>query len=381
MGLWGIYSTKDETPKRVYDSLRAYYDPEGKIVGFSAIIAKIRQRKPNEYQENHQIEELKEKIEMDTFCKIAQESSSQIIISKDDEFFQEEIFQKEPSNIDVSNSKAFTTLNLYSGMARIVEQSTCVELTNASISSGIALVHVITDHYEFIEEVPSTLFEHFMKNWINTLKKTINVLNEMKKGLKVEAYCFINMGQLSGASIPHLHAQSIIDTNHVGEGRGSYSFKKSYRETLERTGKCLVCEYNEKPEKDQLGQKLLIDERTIFANENWLCMVALAAEAEGHLRLIPRRHRSNLTELTEEEISDLASALLMANKLMYKYNGKRLERNVLVREDYSSEKKMHMIIDILPIRNYSGGSSLSDLAVCSKSPMKVASEMKKLLEQ
>ena len=380
MGYWGIYSTKEETPKRVYDSLSSYYNLEGKIVGFSSIIAKIRQEKPNEYQKKQLVEETREKKEIDTFCKIAQDSSSQIIISKDDQFFPEELFKKEPSKIDVSNSKAYTTLNLYSGLVRIVEESTCLELKDTTISSGIALVHVITEHYEFIEEVPLALFELFMKNWINTLKETIIVLQEMKKGLKVEAYCFINMGKLSGASIPHLHAQSIIDTNNVGEGRGTYSFKKAYRETLEKTGKCLACEYTKKPKKDQLGQELLIAERTIFSNESWLCITALAAKAEGHLRLITKRHRSNLTELTEKEIIDLASALLMANKLMYSYNGKRLERNVLFREDYSSEKKMHMIIDILPIRNYSGGSSLSDLAVCAKNPIKVASEMKKILD-
>jgi galactose-1-phosphate uridylyltransferase len=379
MGLWGIYSTKDETPKRVYDSLCSYVNQEGKIVGFSSIIAKIRQSKPNEYQEKQTVE-LKEKIEIDSFCKIAKKSSSQIIISKDDQFYPEEIFQKEPSNIDVSNSKAFTTLNLYSGITRIVGKTTCLELKDTSISSGIALVHVITDHFEFIEEVPLTLFEHFMKNWIMTLSKTMTVLQEMKKDLNAEVFCFINMGRLSGASIPHLHAQSIINTNHIGGGRGSYSFKKAYRKTLKKTGKCLACEYQKNPERDQLGQELFINDRTIFSNENWLCVTALAAEAEGHLRLIPKKHRSNLTELTEEEIIDLAAALLEANELMYRYNGKRLERNVLFREDYSSEKKMHMIIDILPIRRYSGGSSLSDLAVCGENSVKVASEIKKLLD-
>ena len=379
MGYWGIYSTNDETPKRIYDSLRSYINPEGKIVGFSSIISKIRHIKPNDYQRSDlPVEERKEDEGVDIFCRIAKESKTQIIISIDEQFFPERLFQKEQSNIDVSSSKAYTTLNLYSGMARIVGKSTCLELTDSSVSSGIALVHVITDHYEFIEEVPLVLFEHFMKNWINTLKKTLTVLHEKKKGLKAEVYCFINMGQLSGASIPHLHAQSIIDTNNAGEGRDSYSFKKAYRETLEKTGKCLACEFKNNPVKDQLGQELFITERTIFSNDNWLCLTSLAADAEGHLRLVSKKHRSNLSELTEKEIIDLAAALLMANKLMYKYNGKRLERNVLFREDYSSEKKMHMIIDILPIRKYSGGSSLSDLAVCSKSPIEVALEMKKL---
>ena len=153
--------------------------------------------------------------------------------------------------------------------------------------------------------------------------------------------------------------------------------KKAFRETLEKTGKCLACEFKNKPEKDQLGQKLFIEERTVFENDNWLCLVALAAESKGHLRLIPKKHRANLSELTEKEIEDLAEVLLKANKLMYEYNGKRLERNVLIREDYSSEKKMHMIIDILPIRKHAGGSSLSDLAVSAERPEKVASEMKK----
>ena len=154
---------------------------------------------------------------------------------------------------------------------------------------------------------------------------------------------------------------------------------------------CLACELSKNEEKiiDPIGQDLLLKERTIFENDEWLVVTAFSPERDGQLRIFPKRHVSQFIYLDDKQISKLAEALVIANKALdnfikgASYSMHLLQdRNILFRQDnIGYDSGMHMIIDIIPIQRIGGAEIMETYRIATMFPEDVAMIMRESLKE
>lgn len=109
---------------------------------------------------------------------------------------------------------------------------------------------------------------------------------------------FENRGSVMGCSNPHPHGQ-IWATERIPDLPAKED--KAQRERLEKTGKCLLCEYVE--------AELAKGDRIIFRNDSFVALVPFWAVWPFETMVLPLRHISEIDELTPKEIADFADAL------------------------------------------------------------------------
>ncbi len=169
-----------------------------------------------------------------------------------------------------------------------------------------------------------------------------------------------NHGKAGGASLLHPHSQ-IFATPFVPEHlheevTGSYMY-------YQQNGSCVYC---------QMIMKELSDkERVVIDDEDFLVFCPFAARVPYALRIIPKRHMANFTEVTDEERKALGRVLKQTlQKLYYKLNNPAynyyihtlpISHRVMTRYDLNS---YHWHLEILPRLNVWGGFELgSDVYV------------------
>ncbi|HUX45117.1 MAG TPA: UDP-glucose--hexose-1-phosphate uridylyltransferase [Terracidiphilus sp.] len=109
---------------------------------------------------------------------------------------------------------------------------------------------------------------------------------------------FENRGAMMGASNPHPHGQ-IWSTGFVPDEPAAES--KAQREHLEKTGRCLLCEY--------VATERAAGERVVLENEHFMALVPWWAVWPFEVLLVSKRHLGAMPELTTEERDGLADAL------------------------------------------------------------------------
>jgi UDPglucose--hexose-1-phosphate uridylyltransferase len=109
---------------------------------------------------------------------------------------------------------------------------------------------------------------------------------------------FENRGAMMGASNPHPHGQ-IWATDFVPDEPSAET--AAQREHMERTGRCLLCEYVE--------AERAAGERIIFENEHFTALVPWWAVWPFEAMIVSRRHCGAMPELSDAERDGLADAL------------------------------------------------------------------------
>ena len=130
-------------------------------------------------------------------------------------------------------------------------------------------------------------------------------------------------------------------------------------------------------------------ERFVYENDTWQVITAYAPEKDGHLRIIPKRHVKRLIDLKKEEFTDLADALIIANKALSSFvskNGTALklswDRNILVRQQYLGYTgAFHLFLEILPIQSTSGAELMDNHHISEIFPERVAALMREYLRE
>jgi len=388
-GSWGIYTNAKFSPFGRWDPFRTIRTDSGNKIGHHTFFSTIRGNRPHEYS-SPEITSFttKDSVSLDTFCELSKGNLPSIIMSKDLKLWQKPLsthFSKE----NLRNTKAFTSINLYTPMARIIKGFDKKEQENFNISSGIPLVHILTKHYNTIEEVPKEEFVIYLKNIILTV-------NECTKSLCKPKYThcnvlhFYNIGHKAGASIPHLHSQTLIHGNQKGFGWKTYGFFQTYQWNKmfsQDEHYCLACLYSQNLLKDLHDQDLKIRERSLWKDDNWLIVVAYAPESDAQIRIIPKRHVTSLYGLNNSEISSLAEALIFSNTLLTKFIknwGKKyflhLDRNILFRQlPYQTDDNFHLLIDIVPIQQIGGAERLDDHKISQITPEEITEKMRSFM--
>jgi len=109
---------------------------------------------------------------------------------------------------------------------------------------------------------------------------------------------FENRGAMMGASNPHPHCQ-IWSTGFVPDEPAAET--KAQREHLDRTGRCLLCDY--------VKAEHSAGERVIFENEHFAVLVPWWAVWPFEVLLVSKRHLGAIPEFTNGERDSLADAL------------------------------------------------------------------------
>ena len=109
---------------------------------------------------------------------------------------------------------------------------------------------------------------------------------------------FENRGAMMGASNPHPHCQ-IWATGFVPDEPAAET--TAQREHLDRTGRCLLCDY--------LAAECAAQERVIFKNEHFTALVPWWAIWPFEVLVVSQRHLGALPELNVDEREGLADVL------------------------------------------------------------------------
>ncbi len=123
--------------------------------------------------------------------------------------------------------------------------------------------------------------------------------NDLSKTPGIESVCiFENRGELCGMSNAHPHGQ-IYATNFVYKNTQSYI--QAATEHQQKTGQSLF--------EDILNAELSDGRRVVSENETIVAFVPYFARFAYEVYLMPRRHVSHITQLTDAESLDLADIL------------------------------------------------------------------------
>jgi UDPglucose--hexose-1-phosphate uridylyltransferase len=158
---------------------------------------------------------------------------------------------------------------------------------------GITRVMCFSPRHDLsIPELPHTQVEAVVQGWIDQSKQLSNleVINYVQ--------IFENKGAMMGASNPHPHNQ-IWASSHVPNEPAKEMIAQANH--LDRYGSCLLCSYL-KSEK-QTG------ERIVATNDNFTALVPFWAVWPFEVLLIAHQHYGCFTDVSSEELSDLADIL------------------------------------------------------------------------
>ncbi|MBY9000843.1 MAG: hypothetical protein KGD64_08025 [Candidatus Heimdallarchaeota archaeon] len=392
-GHWGIYTDKKNMPLERFDPFRTIINEFGTKVGHITQFSPLRGNRPFEHVKSDESEETITSPPTDSFCKIVQGDFDAIIITKQDEV-GENPFSTTPSKGSVKNYESISIVNLFTPMARVLyehTQKTSMEaLQDRSV--GIGLVHLLTNHYDTLSEAPVNEVYSLLRTTQLAHKRSIEALKERYNKEQLTTLHFFNIGEEAGASICHLHSQTYIYANNIGHGWTSLGFlsvPEFHKNIMKDEDYCLACNIakNRNDVKDPIGQELLIEERIIYENGAWFVFAAFSPERDGQIRLIPKKHTSKFTELSNDQLENLADALVKANIALDEFikiappNMHLLkDRNILIRQENEGYNSgMHLLIDIISIQRIGGAEIMETYRIATMFPENTAKIMRQSL--
>ncbi|MHA2244306.1 MAG: hypothetical protein ACXADY_05015 [Candidatus Hodarchaeales archaeon] len=385
-GHWGIFYDLNQAPERRWDTFRTINTENETRIGHQSYICPIRADRPIEYiNPTSEIRFKSLKEGEDTFCQMISGKIPSIILSKD------LTLKKDPLSIkaaieDLRETKVFTTINLFTPMTRVILPNKVSPTNHKPLATGIPLLHIFKNHYQNLEEVPEEEMILFLKNIILTVDMCHKALSGDDVSINT-VFHFYNIGSNAGASIPHLHSQTLLYNNKGSHGWKNHGFLlafKKHKQIVNNNSFCLGCEYSKKVAIDPLGQELHIKDRLIFEDDYWMAFTAYAPERDGQIRLLPKRHVSSLGELDSTEITSLARALISSNtslsRFIKKFGNKLCihpDRNIIFRQEhYGDGSRIHMLVDIIPAQQVGGAEILDDYRISHIFPEETAERMR-----
>lgn len=150
---------------------------------------------------------------------------------------------------------------------------------------------------------------------------------------------FKNHGEGAGTSLEHPHSQII------GTPVTPFQIRDRIEEAIrffDMTGECLVCKIM-KEEKEEGA-------RVVFETEHFITFIPYAALSAFHMWIFPKRHSGSFSDITDDEISDLALNLKnVLGKLYFGLNNP--DFNYTIQSNRPKDAKseyFHWYISIVP---------------------------------
>jgi len=378
-------------PLERFDPFRTIVNEFDTKVGHMTQFSPIRGKRPFEYDESFE-EVFYGTPKTDSFCKVVKGELPAVVLAKDKEIVEYSL-SVHPIQENFEQYTSISIVNLFTPMARVLYDNVKQIDSVKDKSVGIGIVHLPTKHYDKLAEIPIEEVAKLFETAQLAQKNSIKDLKEKYQTDKLTIMYFFNIGEEAGASIGHLHCQTYIYANDIGHGWTSLGFLSVpgfHKKVKNDENYCLACEVANDGDNvvDPIDQQLLVDQRKIFENKEWVVLTAFSPERDGQLRLIPKRHVSQFIELDSDQIAGLGEALVVANKALDHFVSMSSphmnllqDRNVLFRQDnvgYNSG--MHLMIDIIPIQRIGGAEIMETYRIATIFPEHVADIMRKSLK-
>ncbi|OEU50040.1 MAG: galactose-1-phosphate uridylyltransferase [Desulfobulbaceae bacterium S5133MH15] len=167
------------------------------------------------------------------------------------------------------------------------------ELLRAEPETGICRVICYNPRHDLtMARMEPSSIEQVISTWL----EEYNFLGA-QEGIN-HVQIFENRGLVMGCSNPHPHGQiwanSTVPAIPASESRQQHDY-------MQTNGSCLLCNY--------LALELREEERILFTNSSFVALVPFWAVWPFETMILPRRHASSITSLTQEETVDLANIM------------------------------------------------------------------------
>lgn len=160
---------------------------------------------------------------------------------------------------------------------------------------------------------------------------------------------FKNHGPMAGTSQVHPHSQIIATPVVPTQIRKRIENATWY---FDKIGECMFCFL--------MKAELESRERIVFETDKFVSFVPYAASGPFTMWIIPRRHMSSFTDISEDEVTDLAKNLRTVLGKLYRGLGNPdfnyVIRSAPVNEDH--RKYFHWFINVIPRINQPAGFEL-----------------------
>jgi len=375
---WGIIKDNFNLPEKRWDPLQTYLENQQKI-GFFSYITPFRGTRHIEYRHKPPLSH--EPSECPILCPIIKGNDPAIPVYTDQAEF-DPFSEAYPITRNYESYDAISIVNKFPVFGRVDLRTS----PGISYPSGVCLVSMPSPHYENMEDISHNLLTKLLRNIRNALQYAVKCA-QRHAFRQIIPYVFFNVGKKSGASIKHLHAQIYLDVvedpSPTSLGLHTLTRLLAQEKYYSQHKRCFVCDLIDKTIDVSLDEELKIEERTLIEGEFWLALSAYAPTRNGQIRVIPKKHRARLTDLTDEELSELADIFRKINSSLNEIGIERDRTTVFYQKPYlnnpvSVEASFHLYLDIFPF-NYIGGVEYSGdcLKVIELPPEVLAETLKK----
>lgn len=182
---------------------------------------------------------------------------------------------------------------------------------------------------------------------------------------------FKNNGEGAGSSLVHPHSQLIATPIVSGQIEQRIETTRQYRHAH---GRCLMC--------DMLREEQEINQRIVYANEEFVAFLPYAALSSFHMWVFPVRHAAHFGNMTDGQaraLGEVLSRVLRALEKLLHYP----DYNLVVRSAPTgcSEADYHWYISIIPRLSKTAGFEIgSNIYINCVPPEQSALELRNIMD-
>ncbi len=326
---------------RRLDPFQTYLNNENILVGIETYFSSNRDKRPREFTQSKN--QYSPKSPPPSSSEMAVESvlykvfigeEKGVFVSDDQEFFGNPFKNKAPTIISHKNRKALTFLNKYSVFDPLSNNE----------NKGVMLVSVQFQPVIYPREASGNL------KWLLLSMKNaiIGILEDSKD--KFDVLNFLNVGPKSGSSVKFLHSQTYIFQQ---KPRTRGHFRNAFYQAFNQNPKCVACTIVDQRKIETIyGES--VNYETLILNEtsNFISYFAYCPLRLGQIRIIPKHHLKNVTEISNEMFLELGLLIEESDLTIHNFGmklGFRLkDRSIVFRESYSENQDFHLLVDVLP---------------------------------
>lgn len=212
--------------------------------------------------------------------------------------------------------------------------------------------YIVVDTNKHGVSWPSLSSSHLVK--LMKVYSTVVEDLQSKKNIKY-VVLFKNHGPNAGASLTHEHTQVVALTKIPDLIDQEF---KSFSNYYKKNKKCFMCDIIKKEKK--------LNERIVFENKTAVAVAPFAPLYSLEVFVAPKRHVSELSELREDELKDLA---VLMRKIFTKLESRNIDYNFVMHHGSNRKsEKFHLHFDIIPRLNKHAGFEMSGFVINSISP-------------
>jgi UDPglucose--hexose-1-phosphate uridylyltransferase len=179
---------------------------------------------------------------------------------------------------------------------------------------------------------------------------------------------FKNKGEAAGASISHTHTQIVASPLFPEAISKKMDESEAFYKEAKECGMCVITKEEAQDQK-----------RVILNNRHWLCIAPFTSVWPYQVRILPKRHFSELSEMDYSELQSLAKTFKELFTL-FAGNFDDMPYN-MVYMNFPRSELWHFHIDIFPRLVTHAGFEFFGLNVNVMSPEEAASRLRKVAEK